>query len=365
MNLFLRAEPWLNMSLRRSTNYLLNNFEIALKRKRLLSRPIELCIEPTNRCNSECVLCTNPAERRKGATTFGDMTWETFLRTRPFWDSALRIELSGNGEPFLHPRYLEMARELKKEGCFAHCFSNGLLLDEGVSKELVTMGYDLIGLSMGGATDETYRFIRGVDGLRQVVKNLRKLKEIKKAEGVKKPEIHFNIAAMNSVLAELDDLVRLAAELEVTSIDMFHLLVFFDHVRPESPWMNLDVAREQMERAGKTAREYGVNLTLPGFEPRDTFCRHPFNHFLVRWDGVVVSCVGHRFLLGDLNTQSPGTVWNSAVWQNLRRRILKQGYKNVCPDCNTWQANRRDLLLHASPNLGEKTIDLGTQNSHA
>lgn len=364
MSMLLKAKHYFSVGLRRSTNYWINRIENIMKRDCLLSRPIEVCIEPTNRCNSECMMCTHPVLRQEKSTTFGDMAWETFLRTRPFWKSALRIELGGNGEPFLHPRYLDMAQELKNEGCFVHSFSNGLLIDERVTKELVTIEYDKIGISMGGASRETYRFIRGVDGFHQVVKNLTKLKEIKNAHGVKKPEIHFNIAAMNSVLVELDDLVRLAAELEVTSIDMFHLLVFFDHVRRESPWMNLDAAREQMERAAKTAREYGVTLMLPDFEPREIFCRHPFDHFMVRWDGVVVSCVGHRFLLGDVNKQPLDMIWNSTAWVNLRREILKQGYKNVCPHCHTWQVNRRDLLLNTSLNKGQETMDLRDQNGN-
>ena len=43
---------------------------------------------------------------------------------------------------------------------------------------------------------------------------------------------------------------------------------------------------------------------------------------------------------------------------NLRREILKQGYKNVCPHCHTWQVNRRDLLLNTSLNKGQETMDL-------
>jgi len=365
MRILRSAKYLLNTNWRRSTNYWLNRLEVAIKRDHLLSHPIELCIETTNHCNSKCVMCTIPVHQQKSSIPFGYMSWETFLRTRPFWKTAKEIDLGGNGEPFLNLRYLDMARELKKEGCFVHCYSNGLLIDQNISKRLVAAQYDLIGVSMGGATAQTYRLIRGVDGFHQVVKNLRKLKEIKKASGVKKPEIRFNIAAMNSVLGELGDLVRLASELEVTSIDMFHLFVYFDHVRQESPWLNIDAAQEKMEHAKEVAKELGVGLQLPTFDPRESFCRHPFDHFLVRWDGMIVSCSYHRFLLGDINMVSPIEIWNYAPWRRLRRRIWQQGYRIICPQCHCWQINNKDLFLHYPPNLGQMTIDLRDEKSHA
>ena len=131
-----------------------------------------------------------------------------------------------------------------------------------------------------------------------------------------------------------------------------------------TPWLNIDETEEKLRRALEIAKEYEINLMVPAFTPKKSFCRHPFDHFLVRWDGVVVSCVGHRFLLGDINSDSPEKIWNSVTWQDLRRRIAKEGYRNVCPDCQTWQANRKDLLLNATPNLGQQTIDLRTEDNN-
>ena len=101
----------------RSTNYWLNKLEIALKRSQLLSRPIEVCIEPTNRCNSECMMCTHPVHRRHRSIPFGDMSWETFLRTRPFWKYALRID---NGD-------VEGTMVVKVDDCTFHDFNEKMI----------------------------------------------------------------------------------------------------------------------------------------------------------------------------------------------------------------------------------------------
>lgn len=342
----------------RKANDALNRFEVRAHRSRLVSRPVELSIEATNRCNSKCPMCTNPVFRVADPDVVGDMRWAVFERTRPLWRFARSIALSGNGECFLNERYLDMAAELKGSGCFVHSFTNGLLLTPDIGERLVQLGFDRLGVSIGGATPITYRTIRGVDGFETVTVNLAALREMKAEHGSRKPEVHFNVAAMNSVLRELPALVRLAARLGVTAIDMFHLVVFYDEVRSESVWLDVDGARAKMAEALTVAGEVGVRLNLPTFEPREVFCRDPFNNFIVRWDGAVVSCSGHRFILGDVNIKSPQAIWNDSPWVQLRRDVWEKGYGVLCPSCHIWRANDSELLLNAPPNTGASTTDL-------
>lgn len=347
-----------NFNLARFSNSLANQLEVKMKRGFLLSRPIVLSIEPSNRCNSYCMMCAHVQHRKNKTILFGDMAWETFDRTRPFWKYANEIVLGGNGEPFLNTNYLRMAQEIKKEGCFVHTFTNGLLLDEKISNGLVNMQYDLINLSMGGSTPGTYNKVRGVDGYDNVVANLKRLKKIKRAANSDKPVVNFNIAAMNTVLSELNDIVELAAELDVASIDMFHLLVYFNHVRPESPWLNQDLAKEQMEKAREKTKRYGVRLSLPDFDQqRETFCRHPFSQIFIQWNGDVTVCSSLRFIFGNINDQPINKIWNSKAWRETRKQIKREGYTKVCPHCPSWQVNNRDLILNVPMNCGDLTTD--------
>ena len=94
----------------------------------------------------------------------------------------------------------------------------------------------------------------------------------------------------------------------------------------QTPWLNIDETEEKMRRSLEIAKEYGVNLMVPDFAPRESFCRHPFNHFLVRWDGAVVSCVGHRFLLGDINSSTVLSFRN--LLKSLIATKLKRDFRN-------------------------------------
>jgi MoaA/NifB/PqqE/SkfB family radical SAM enzyme len=289
------------------------------------------------------------------------MSWDVFERTRPLWRYARSVELSGNGEPLLNPLYLDMAGALKRARCFVHCYSNGLILSPSVSEALVTMGFDQIGVSMGGATSSTYRAVRGVDGFDTVIANLAALRDIKGRRRSAKPVIHFNIAAMNSVLRELPELILMASDLGVSAIDMFHLVAYYDDVRAESAWLDIDGARARMAEGLAVAKSVGIRLNLPSFERAEVFCPNPFSRFLVRWDGVVVSCVGHRFVLGDVMEKEPTAIWNDGPWVQFRDDIWQKGYGTLCPSCHTWQVNHVELLTNARPMGGEHTRDLTRQ----
>src|SRR6185369_520148 len=140
-------------------NKLVNRAEIKLGRSRLLSRPVELTMEPTLECNSNCVMCNRNFSRQEVKQTKGFLSWDVFNKVRPFFPTAERVLFGGFGEPLMHPHYLEMLKEIKKSGPFVYVFTNGILLNEMVGKELVDAGMDMICVSMGGATKETYHKI--------------------------------------------------------------------------------------------------------------------------------------------------------------------------------------------------------------
>ena len=67
-------------------------------------------IEPTNECNLRCPLCPTGAGKLKRAK--GQMSFELYRRILAELDGSLeRLMLYNYGEPFLHPRILDMMAE--------------------------------------------------------------------------------------------------------------------------------------------------------------------------------------------------------------------------------------------------------------
>ena len=92
-------------------------------------------IEPTMRCNLQCVMCPWHDMRSSQA----DMTWETYLKIAQSFKAVKEVDLSGGGEPLMHPRLLEMAAMAKESGCKAGFSTNATLLTPEISEELIRL----------------------------------------------------------------------------------------------------------------------------------------------------------------------------------------------------------------------------------
>lgn len=333
------------VNLRSFSNKIFNRIESKLKKTTLISKPLEICLEPTLKCNSNCMMCNRNFERRETKSAEGMLSWDTFQRVKPFFKFTGRVLFSGFGEPFLHPHYLSMLREIKKYGPFVYLFTNGILMNKGISESLVDTGVDKICVSFGGASRDTYKKIRGIDGFDKVVENIQYINEYIKKRGKEKPMLSFNIVAMNSILPELVSVVALAHKLGVKDIDMPNLVVQGKAMFQESVWHNVEKAKNIFTQARALAERYQISFRAPDLEVRRNDCRDLFRKLLVTWDGKVLSCANERFLLGDLSENKITDIWNSRGVKKLRKDYYHKGLEVLCSGCTNWD-NRPETFLN-------------------
>lgn len=334
--------------LTRIANLRLNQLEILARRTRFVSRPVTLLVELTNRCNSWCLMCAHPEYRRSSTLEFGEMSADVFEETRPFWPFVKNVCLGGNGEPFMHSEHLAMAEKLKGAGVYVHTFTNGTLLERPIAERLVETAYDRVHVSLDGAQRATYLRLRGIDAFDQVIEHLGLLRDLKAEVSATRPEVRFNITGTRSSLRELGESVRLAAALGVTGIDVHHMDVYSPALREESPWLDPQESVAWISAAADIAAQLGVELKGPSFEETRGSCLQPMQSLDVRWDGLVFTCSGYRFVVGDLRRETIAAVWNGPAMQGVRRRIWRDGYPQVCPGCSAWDS-RAETYLDTSP----------------
>lgn len=328
---------------------MINRAEIKLGRIRLLSRPVELTLEPTLECNSNCVMCNRNFSRQEVKKAKGFLDWDVFNKVKPFFSTAERVLFGGFGEPLIHPHYLEMLIEIKKTGPYVYVFSNGILMNEKVGKELVDAGMDMICISMGGSTKETYRKIRGVDAFETVVDNIRRLSDYKKKCGANLPLISWNIVAMRTLLPEMEDIVDLAHKIGVEHIALPNLVAQGSDMETESLWLCRDEALTVFQKAANRAERYGITFIPPNLNIGKSRCHALFNRLNINWDGSIMSCAMERYIAGDLRKQTITEVWNGKSMQTLRHKILTEGLADTCPRCTCWD-NQPENFLHPSEN---------------
>jgi len=294
------------------------------------------------------VMCNRNASRKEEVASTGFLSWETLGRVKPAFAWAERVCFSGFGEPLLHPSYSEMARFIKSFGTHVYLFTNGVALTAEKARALIDAQVDLICVSFGAARADTYRYIRGVE-MNLVVENLKGLAEAKKQAGKTKPEVHFNVVAMNSVLPELVEMVRIASRLGVKQIMMPHLCPQKPELESESPWVAPRAAEKYFEEARREAEALGVVFSPPDLNQFTRPCHEFFMSLFVTWDGRVLSCPLERFQLGGVDTASVRQLWNGRGIRGLRGRVVREGIQTVCPNCFCWD-HRAEAFLHPHEN---------------
>ena len=131
-------------------------------------------IETTNACNSRCTIC--PHRRIQRPIRCMDDGLFTRIIDECARSGCGEIHLHNFGEPLLDDRLAQRVRYAKRQGLrTVKIFSNGSLLDEHWSRELIEAGLDEIKISFDGATREEFERIRAPLEFDRVVENVHRL----------------------------------------------------------------------------------------------------------------------------------------------------------------------------------------------
>jgi len=131
------------------------------------NRPLEILLEPTLHCNRRCKHCY------RGFESCDDLSFDTFRQIIDKIAEAgvLIIHIIG-GEPFIRHDLLDILRYISDKGIRIHIDTNGTLLNDRVLKELQGIGIDILNVSLDGATEESYGYIRKKEDFATVIKNI-------------------------------------------------------------------------------------------------------------------------------------------------------------------------------------------------
>lgn len=119
--------------------------------------PEKIYVEITTRCNLQCRMCVKYAA---GSTIIDeDLPLAVFKNLTPALSRAKTLILNGIGEPLLHPDLTEiirLARASMPPGATIGFQTNGFLLDEQKSFELVAAGLNTVCLSLDSLEESPF-----------------------------------------------------------------------------------------------------------------------------------------------------------------------------------------------------------------
>ena len=269
--------------------------------------PNHVDLETSSACDMRCPMCYTVTSEFKKLVRPKVMDFNLFKRLvdECAANGVYSIRVSLRGEPFLHPRIVDMIRYAKESGIpEVASLTNMLKLTPESFEELVDIGMDWITVSFDGM-DETYERIRKPAKFDEAVEKLREFKRIKECKGSLKPVIK-----VQSVWTYIKDDPQ-------AFYDLFGPIVDEVASNPE-----IDFNREEGEF------EYIENFTCPTLWQR----------FVIGADGRVLMCINDEYTkhsLGNVNEQSIRQIWNGPALREVRE-IHKRGagYRELEP-CKT------------------------------
>lgn len=327
-------------------------------------RPRNVFIEVTNHCNLLCETCPRTFTSYEEPMT---LSWENFERIVAQFPEMERAVLHGIGEPLLNKELPRMIAFLKARGVTVLFNTNATLLNEEWARKLIAAGLDELRVSVDGADPKTYALIRGAPLFHKVVQNLKRFVEIQKDLGAAQPRVSLWMTGMQENIAELPEVIRLAARIGVPQVYLQRMVYYANEV--DGPGMltaghglyhgeEAEIERIVAESEQLAAR-LGValqasggttprrSLSSPGKPDRQrpwSACLRPWTTAYITANGNALPCCISPFAttryeslkLGNLFDESFDRLWNAERYQQWRAQLLSDQPHQACAGCGVY-----------------------------
>jgi MoaA/NifB/PqqE/SkfB family radical SAM enzyme len=348
-------------------------------------------VEPTNFCNIDCLTCM----RNNWDVDIGHMSNTTFDRIIEDLSETSpppKVLFGGIGEPLSHRRIAEMIARAKALGTTVEMISNGTLLTEKRSRELIDAGLDLLWISLDGARPESYADVRLGAELPQVLENLKRFRRMRRPAHHPTPEIGIAFVAMERNIADLPELLNLGKRLGVMHFHVSNLLPHTAEMNGEilyqrsltdiaylpSPWLRkLKLPKMDInERTGEPllkALSSGYNVTFAGnnLGMTNDVCNFiEDGSLVVGWNGSISPCppllythtgylngyerISHKHIIGNIQDRRLLDMWLDPDYVAYRERVHSFGFApcTPCGGCDISRANETDCFENPAPACG-------------
>jgi MoaA/NifB/PqqE/SkfB family radical SAM enzyme len=369
---------------------LLKAGEKTLRLQRPITQIAKVYVEPTSRCNLSCRTCI----RNAWDEAQGDMsmeTWAGMLGSLKGLPQKPVVFFGGFGEPLAHPGILKMVEDAKPLARSVEMITNGMLLTEEVSRQLIKLNLDVLWISVDGATAEHLADVRLGAALQQIFQNIQRL-ALMRHETARIPEIGISFVAMKRNIADLPVLLHKGPSLGVSRFMITNVFPYTEEMIQEmlythtidgqdsvpSPWAPIvDLPRIDLDDASQDAIVKAIrfrgNVTWNGVTLGQDRGRCPFierGAVAVCWDGSVSPCLAlmHRYktylhnkprlverhTIGNINQDELLTVWNRSENVEFRKRVAAFDFSPciMCGGCSWSEANQEDCFANSFPTCG-------------
>ena len=265
--------------------------------------PLHIDLESTSACNLRCSFCWAETMRDDGGFLKREIAVKIFEEGSLHGLSAVKFNL--RGEPLLHPELHTLVHDSKQSGLVDVFFNtNGLLLTEEKSIQLIEAGLDRLTISCEGYNEESYRKYRDGASFDTLVNNVKTLQKMKKYFETNKPQVRVQAVLLPEIIPLLD--------------------------KYKSFWET--IADEV------SCREYQDLDSIEDIVVSSWVCPFVFQRISVLWDGTVLPCDRDLKVenpLGNVKDVSIHKIWTGDFINKMRQsHIAGRSHEvDICRRC--------------------------------
>ncbi len=318
-------------------------FLMAKRFPSLALEPRSIQIECTTHCNLKCTMCEISYWSEKG----GNLEVEKLKRMMRHLPRLSRVDLTGIGEALMNREFFQGLELLKSRGIYVTLNDNFTMMTEKNARRIIDLEVDQIFLSLDGATKETFETIRVGADFEKVIGNTRRLIEMKRELGKKKPEVKINAVVATSNYREMPGIVEIAHDLGVGMVSFVNVIIFEETSALDTSYVGnpLDIKiRETMARA----KELGILVKIELFDKLPVGqCDFPWKRNFVTYDGYLHPCcyttqTGDRAAqnqrsFGNLVERPFREMWKDDLYSSFRRKMAEGILPHQCGRCPKYQ----------------------------
>jgi radical SAM protein with 4Fe4S-binding SPASM domain len=231
------------------------------------------------------------------------------------------------GEPFLHPGFLDMVEYASSKGIYTATSTNAHFLREEQARQTVASGLDRIIISIDGTTQETYESYRKGGDLSKVIDGVKNILRFKKELKSRTPHVAFQFLVVKHNEHQIDELRTLAHALGVDQVVLKSAQIYDYENGSELIPSNEKYSRYRKNGDGK----YSVKNEMMNH------CWKMWHSAVITWDGKVVPCCfdkDAKFVMGDLQEKSFAEIWEGERYVSFRQSLLRSRNEiEICRNC--------------------------------
>lgn len=302
----------------------------------ILSYPLEVLIELTNRCNLNCIYCYKKDILNKNTSELSIESLLTLFEELKTYPKFLLV-LEG-GEPFMHSKIFDILKLCNEYNIYTDIITNGTLFnDRNIAKLKEVYNKDLfeIQISLDG-TSEANKMNRGIVD-EKIINGIKKLNQI----GII-PRVHSVITNKN-YLGIVEFINYLNENVIISSLSL-NSPFGKNNIHLKLNEENINYLSKELDLLRSTVN-FKINFNLSFINKRCAEAKKTDMNFIkctalrakicINHVGDIYPCVffeNNENPIGNINNNSLLNIWNSEQANDFRKKLFESA--NKCKNCS-------------------------------